>query len=403
MPEDLTPEDQLCLLLARGRFSPDVAKRAVDRLEAGLRYDVLLERARTHGLIPLVYHRLRALDFRGILPPARRELTDTFAINAIRNVLLTQELVRVLAQLGAAGVPVIPLKGIALAESLYGDPALRTCADLDILVQPNDVAESLRLLRSSGYEARFGEPSLVRLFARYGKDCLLMREDTRSVYPLQVHCGLICGGPAERRVLAEIWSDAAPQPFHAAPAYAMSPEWEFLYLAVHAARHGLFPFKWLVDLDWLVVRGALDWKKVQEKARRMGWERAVRSCFAACAALLETPVPEPFAAGTPPPAPARLYASAPGPLELPRATIFPVSLLPTLSQKLQFLASRLFVPNVADCEFFHLPSALFFLYYFLRPWRLTGTVAGWFIPAGVARLRRLLRRGRWARPAASRS
>ena len=124
---------------------------------------------------------------------------------------------------------------------------------------------------------------------------LLMREDARSVYPLQVHCGLIWGGPAERRLLAEIWSDAAPQPFHAAPAYALSPEWEFLYLAVHAARHGLFPFKWLVDLDWLLVRGALDWKKVQEKARRLGWERAVQSCLAACAALLETPVPEPFA------------------------------------------------------------------------------------------------------------
>ncbi len=46
MPQDLGPEDQLCLLLARGRFTPEVAKRAVDRLEAGQRWDVLLERAR---------------------------------------------------------------------------------------------------------------------------------------------------------------------------------------------------------------------------------------------------------------------------------------------------------------------------------------------------------------------
>jgi hypothetical protein len=402
MPEDLTPEDQLCLLLARGRFSPDVAKRAVDLLEAGLRYDVLLERARTHGLVPLLYHRLRVLDFRGIPPPVRRKLTDTFAINAIRNELLAQELVRVLAQLGAAGLPVIPLKGVALAESLYDDPALRTCADLDILVQPKDVAESLRLLRSSGYAAPFREPSLVRLLARYGKDCLLMRKDTRSVYPLQLHCGLICGGPAERPALAEAWSDAAPQTFHGAPACALSSEWEFLYLAVHAARHGMFPFKWLVDLDWLTVRGALDWRKVQAMARRMGWERAVRSCFAACAALLETPVPEPFAAvGTPPPAPARIWAFGPRPLDLARGTFFPLRLLPTLRQKLQFLASRLFVPNVADCEFFHLPSALFFLHYFLRPWRLMGTVAGWFLKEGVARIRRFFRRGRSAHPAGS--
>ena len=401
MLEDLSPEDQLCLLLARGRFSPDVAKRAIDRLEAGLRFDVLLERARTHGLIPLLYHRLRALDFRGVPQPARRELMDTFGINAIRNVLLTQELVRVLAQLGAAGVPVIPLKGIALAESLYGDAALRTCADLDILIHPKDLAESLRLLRSSGYKTRFAEPSLVPLLARYGKDCLLMREDTRWVYPLQVNCGLMCGGPAERRVLAEVWSDAARQPFHAAPAYALSPEWEFLYLAVHAARHGLFPFKWLVDLDWLVVRGALDWKKVQGMARRLGWERSVQSCLAACAILFETPIPQTplWIVQTTP----KIFAIGHDAFELPRATMFPLRLLPTLSQKLQFIAVRVFVPTLADCEFFRLPSALFFLYYFLRPWRLMGTVAGWLIRPGVERLRRLFRRGPSGQQAPSRS
>jgi hypothetical protein len=392
MSEGLSPEDQLCLLFARGRFSPDVAKQAVERLDAGPHWDVLLERARTHGLIPLLYHRLRGLDFRGVPPPVRRELTDTFGINAIRNQLLAQELVRVLAQLDAAGVPVIPLKGISLAESLYGDPTLRTCADLDILVRPKDVAESLRLLRTYGYQDRFGEPLFVHLLARYGKDCLLMREDARSVYALQVHCGLIWGGPAERRLLGDIWADAAPRPFREAPAYALSPEWEFLYLAVHAARHGLFPFKWLVDLDWLVIRGALDWKKVQEMSRRLGWEKAVQSCLAACAALLETPVPEPFA-GTLPPAPARIHTSGPGPLEIPRETIFAVRLLPTLFQRLQFFAIRIFVPTPADGEFLRLPFPLSFLYYLLRPCRLTIAVAGWVIQAGMARLRRILRRG----------
>ncbi len=388
MPRDLTPEDQLCLLLARGRFSPEVAKSSVERLQSGLHWDVLLERARTHGLIPLLYHRLGALDFCGVPAPVRRELTDTFGVNAIRNILLSQELVRVLTRLGGAGVPVIPLKGVTLAESLYGDPALRTCADLDILVPPKHFAESLHLLQASGYESGFGKPHFAGLLARYGKDCVLMREGARSVYPLQVHCGLIWGGPAERRLLTEMWADAAPRPFHAAPAYAMSHEWEFLYLAVHAARHGLFPFKWLVDLDWLSVRWPLDWKNVQEKARRLGWESAVRSCFAACAALLETPVPEPLARAAPRTA-TRLRYSAPGPLQIPRETLFAIRLLPTLYQRVQFLAIRLFVPTPADGECFRLPSALFFFYYLLRPWRLMGAVAGWFVQAGVARFRRL--------------
>jgi hypothetical protein len=392
MPQDLTPEDRLCLLLARGRFSPDVSKRAVDQIEAGIDWDALLERARVRGLIPLLYHRLSALDFHGVPPPVRRKLTDTFGVNAIRNLLLAEELTRVLTQFGAAGVAVIPLKGVALAESLYGDTALRTCADLDILIHPKDLAESLNLLQSSGYKTHYSQPAFVQLLARYGMDCALMREDARQAYPLQLHCGLNWGGPAERPMLAEIWSEAVPRPFHAAPALALSPEWEFLYLAVHVARHGLFPFKWLADLDWLVARGALDWKKVQDMARRLGWEKAVQSCFAACAALLETPTPGPLARTMPPKA-ARLRISAPGPLEIPRETLFCMRLLPRLTPRLRFLAIRIFVPTPADGELLRLPSALFFLYYFLRPWRLMFAVAGWSIQAGLARLRRMFRRG----------
>ena len=387
MTRNLTPEEQFCLLLARGRFSPDVANRAISRLEPGLRWDVVLDCASTHGLLPLLYHRLCALEFRGVPPPFRRKLTDTFGVNAIRNVLLAQEFERVLAQLGAAGVPIIPLKGIPLAESLYGDPALRVCADLDVLVRPQDLEQSLRLLEASGYKVRGGSPDLVRLVARYGKDCALMREDGAHTYPLQVHCGLIWGGPAERQLLDEIWSDALPLPFHSAPAYALSPDWEFLYLAVHAARHGLVPFKWLVDLDWIFVRGGLDWENVQKKAARFGWERPVQRCLAACADLLETPIPEPFLR-TPARERISLHASRPGPLQTPQETLFSFRLLPSLRQRLQFIAIRLWVPTAADCEFLRLPATLFFLYYLLRPFRLIGAVARSLIQAVMAKLHR---------------
>jgi len=388
MPEDLSPEDQLCLLLARGRFSPAIAKRAVDRLEAGPNWDLVLQRLQAHGLIPLFYHRLQTLDFPGVPQPVREQLRRTFRNNAIWNVLLTQELVRLLTRLGAAGVPVIPLKGIALAESLYGDSALRTCIDLDILIHPRYAAESLRVLHASGYAHRCGTPAFFHRLVRHGKDCELRREDAHMVYPLEVHFGLIWGGPVERRLVADIWSNAVPRPFHGAPACALCPEWEFLHLAEHAARHRLSPLKWIVDLDWLLVRGALDWKNAHEKARRMGWERIVQFSLAACAVLFETPVPEPFA-GMPRPSALRILGSGPGSLEFPREALFNLLLLPTLRQKLQFIAVRLFVPSPEDCELLPLPCALFFLYYFMRPWRLAGTLAKWLIQAGVARLRRL--------------
>jgi hypothetical protein len=55
-------------------------------------------------------------------------------------------------------------------------------------------------------------------------------------------------------------------------------------------------------------------------------------------------------------------------------------------RKVRFLAIRLFIPTPADCEFFPLPSWLFFLYYPLRPFRVTCTLMWWIGRAGFRKL-----------------
>jgi len=391
-PQELSPEDQLCLLLARGRFSPEVAKRTVHRLEAGPNWDAVLPRMQTHGLIPLIYHRLESLGFVGVPPQVQKQLKATFRNNAMRNVLMAEELASVLGKLSAAQVPAIPIKGVALAESLYGDAALRTGTDIDVLVHPKNVTESLNVIHSCGYAARCGSPPFLYRLVRHGKDFELRRNGPKMVFALELHFGLVWGGGVERRLVADIWSDALPRPFHGVPAFALSPEWEFLHLAEHAARHGLFSFKWLVDLDWLVERGAVDWQSAREKAERIGWLKVVQSSLAACEALFETPVPAPFALAAAGPVPKiRVLQTNPGPLEFPREALFNLLLLPTLWQRIQFAANRIFLPTTVDCEFLRLPSPLFFIYYILRPLRLAGTLAKWSIQAGVARVRWLLR------------
>ncbi|PYV21532.1 MAG: hypothetical protein DMG27_20545 [Acidobacteria bacterium] len=394
-PVKLGREDQLCLLLLRSELSPDAERQALELLASPLGWQLVLERARTHEVLPLLYRNLEALGFAGMPEPARAELADAYGNNAIRNVLLAKELARVLAQLGEAGVPVMPLKGAALAESLYGDPALRVSADMDILVPPKYFVEAFRLMVSSGYQSRFTPPPLLELLARYGKDCALVREDRACVYPLQLHCGLVWGGPVERDLLGQIWSEAVRKTFHGVPAFALSADWEFLYLAVHAARHSLTPLKWLVDLDRLCSSGTVDWEKAKEKARRLGWEGAVQSSLATCAALLDTSVPPLFSGplfpGNDSRPPHSLHVPRRTALQIPREVIFGARLLKSRSQKLRFLAARLFIPTSADCRLLPLPSSLFFLYYPLRPLRVACTVAAWLAQAGVENLRRALR------------
>src|SRR3989441_9965406 len=153
----MTPEDRLCLLLARGHLPPAARSRALELLAAALRWDLLLGRAGAHEVTPLVYRNLATLEFSGVPDPVRARLTDAFRINAIRSMLFAQELARLLRLLNQAGVPSIPLKGVTLAESLYGDYALRVSSDMDILVPPGEVVRARRLILGHGYTSPFAE------------------------------------------------------------------------------------------------------------------------------------------------------------------------------------------------------------------------------------------------------
>ena len=384
MSPDLAPEDELCLLLSRGQLSPDVREQARRLLASPLAWPLVLERARGYEILPLLYRNLQTLGFPGVPDPVRTELADCFGVNAIRNVLYTKELARILALLGEAGIRAMPLKGIALAESLYDDPALRICADMDVLVPTKNVIEAYHLLASFGYESEFTQPALWDLARRYRRDCLLMRQDRAYTYPLELHWGLLWGGPVERELLEEIWREAGRRSFHGVPAFTLSADWEFLYLAVHAAKHGWRSLKWFLDLDRLCSRGMIDWERVSEKAQRLGWEGAVRSSLSACVSLFDTPVNPVFGVKA---QPCRSRPPRPADLQLLTEILFCLKLLKTPVRKLRFLTAFWLVPTPSDCRFLPLPASLFFLYYPLRPLRLACRTLWWFVKGGLKSLR----------------
>src|SRR5574337_617243 len=120
-------EDELLLLLARGRLTPEVQGKAMACLQEELSWSVILQQAQAHDVFPLLYRNLLTPGCPGVPAEVRATLDRLYKTNAIRNLLLARELARLLQAFSAASIPVVPLKGVALAESLYGDPALRVC------------------------------------------------------------------------------------------------------------------------------------------------------------------------------------------------------------------------------------------------------------------------------------
>jgi hypothetical protein len=388
MRAHMTPEDQLCLLLARGHLTPDLQQRILEFLASALQWPLVLERAYTHQVYPLLYRSLRELGFPNVPEAVQAELKGAFLANAFHNQLLAEELARLLGLLGEAGIPVIPLKGVTLAQSLYGDTAFRICSDIDILVPPNTVSEALGLIRASGYRDDFREPFFRDLVMRYGRHYDVVREDRALSYRLELHWKFLHNSSKNDEAITNLWAEVRPKAFFGVRAYTSTPEWEFLYLAMHATDHQ-WMLKWLVDIHEISSFASVDWQMVMKEAEHLELDLVVRQTLTACSLLLGTPMPEGYSP-TALPAKVRLFPAAPFPAATVQTAVFPVHVLRRPLDKLRCLAKNVLIPCLTDRDFLRLPSSLSFLYYPLRPMRLTCKWSWHLLQLGFANVIRML-------------
>jgi hypothetical protein len=369
----VTDTDRLLRILARGEVPADLEGRARG-LTGNVVWSRLFDQAEAHGVLPLAARSLAALGWPDVPAPVRAAFEAARRINAARNALVARALVRVLEGLGSAGVPVIPLKGVALSESLYGDAALRVSADLDVLVPRECVARAWTVLRELGYVMAAHEERVDA-----SEFDLLLESNIEYAFaspeaagcPVELHWGIAWRWPHSAPAIADLWADARPRPFLGAPAHALGPEWELLYLAVHAARHRWESLKWLVDIHEVCRRGGLDWEKVWAKADRFGLTEVLQISLQASAALFDTPLP------SSPPARALpgwldLFPATPDALDIWQGALYPARLFARPSEKVGYLARVLLVPTLAERRLIRLPPRLRALYYPLRPLRLGG-------------------------------
>ena len=386
MPQDLTPEDQLCLLLARGQLTPEVRARALELLNGPILWAALLQRAEEHQVIPLVYRSLQELEFRGVSSEVQTKLKADFRLNAVRNMLFVSELTRVLQLLGDAGIRVLPLKGVALAQTLYGDPACRFSSDIDILVPASDALRARRLLIDGGYTSPFAEDFFLDHQFHASADCPLLCQKGGVAYFLELHWTLLQHSSKDAEAMQDLWSHARPRDCFGVRAFSLTPEWEFLYLAGHAANHRWQTLKWVADIHDLCASAPIDWKCVREKAQKFDLDLVVGSTLAVCSALFGMATPANFSAATLP-AGVQLFPNSLNPSEAWDAPLFYPKLLKSPSEKLRWFAEMLFVARQADQMFYHLPDSLDFLYFVLRPLRLACKWSWLFLSAGFSRLR----------------
>jgi hypothetical protein len=141
----------------------DDEEDAIDRIVGGWRvsgpWGQLAYEAELHGVTPLVAPIIIARSgtaHREVLDDSRRiflvlERRHRGA-SAAREGCIDQ----LLAAFGAAKLPMLLLKGAALAHSIYSAPHLRAALDVDVLIDPSDEPRVVDLVRELGYSFGHG-------------------------------------------------------------------------------------------------------------------------------------------------------------------------------------------------------------------------------------------------------
>ena len=351
-------------------------------LQQPLRWKRLFDLADHHGVQPLLHQALSGLE--NVVPPDDLlALKQAHQTNLHKALLLSRELIRIVGSLTALGIDVMPYKGLAAAEILYGDIALRQSGDIDLLIHPQDLPRIRDAVRGLGYKPHFvlsevQERAYLQSGYEYAFDGAAgpnLLELQWAMQPRFYAVDFNMDGLFQRAVTVSV----AGQPMR-----TPSPEDLFLVLSVHAAKHVWGRLVWLCDIAQLMQLPNLNWDWVGSQARRLGIVRILRVTMLAANHLLEAAIPVAAERGLPEDsvAPAladeiHAYVVAENAYNTDSLAYFRLMmrLRERPADRRRFLQRLVLTPGLNEWNAVRLPRALFPLYRLIRLSRLAARFA----------------------------
>jgi hypothetical protein len=244
----------------------------LDKVHSGLagtmNWASLLALAQQHGVAPLLCEVLSPIENELPAEPMRL-LKQRFQTNIRKSLILAGELIRILDRIDAIGVEVMPYKGLTLAETMYGNMALRQTGDIDLLIRPQDFPKTKNAVRELGYTPHMPlSETEERAYMISGYECAFDSSAGRNVLELQ--WALQPRFYAVDIDMDALFHRAAPSTVAGRKVKTLSNEDLLLVLAVHAAKHMWGRLIWLCDIAQIASLPNLNWDWIVDQAKDLG-------------------------------------------------------------------------------------------------------------------------------------
>lgn len=236
----------------------------------------LAERAQRFKVEGLFYRAIKSPNFPTALIPeeVRSRLRNAYRAQATLNTSLFLDAAKVLMSFAENHLPVIALKGLALAKSIYGDIALRPMSDIDLLLKEEDLVKAGRILLAWGYEQEVAAwESMLKTYHH------LPPFENKNGTVIELHGNIVTPDTPMKVDIDGLWARACFIKVDDTPVRVFSSEDQFLHLCIHACFHlqtglDLIPFCDLAGL-MKISGGQFDWPTAMERAGRWGGKKCV--------------------------------------------------------------------------------------------------------------------------------
>jgi Uncharacterised nucleotidyltransferase len=248
--------------------------------------------ARRHQIIGLVDEGLRRVQ-PDVPSQIAGELGAESASLVRENLAMARESLRLQRLFEGADLPVLFVKGAALAVLAFGNLGLRAGHDIDLLVDYEALPRATELMLLAGYRRFDPAPNIsnaqLRLLMPLRKDLGFVHEATGLRVELHWRLFLNPYAMAEASVMAA--SRFVPLA-EAVGLRTLGEEDLFTYLCMHGALHWWNRLKWLADVNGLLASASEDSvERLVRAAEAKGAGRAAAQALLLCRKLLHTHLP----------------------------------------------------------------------------------------------------------------
>lgn len=376
-----TPEQKVLLYCARSRFSDPYPARVKRLAEKGINWKTVIDLSETHKLTQLLYKNLKSSCPEVVPAEALTRLRNIYSSQVQFILYLTGELVSLVKDFSAMGIPALPYKGPVLATQIYGNLALRPFIDLDILVPVDKISPAKKLLLDRGYRISWPEFPLsdaqekAHIRSKYNYQFFQSDRDIT----LELHWGVMPRYFSFPSSPEWLWQDLHAIPLAGTPISAFPIEKLLLILCVHGGNHLWDRVGWTCDISELISHHVdLNWDTVFKDASRFGVQRLLLSGLRLAHDLLDAPVPDDIWKKVQADAKVEWLAqnmmkrfaafrwSGSGFMDIP---VYHLRTRERFRDKANY-CFQIAIPSTKDWSFLALPDKLSFLYYLIRPCRL---------------------------------